>query len=213
MWQYNDNDTSIWDDLGCNPAWCTNIQYRRKPSKPKTIKIGEFDVPAPETERPVEGTVYYYPSLTTEAGYVSTRWDNVGFDQRNLKMEKYDVEVSEDGTVRYFKKGITQLHRLDGPAIEYIDGSNVWYQNGELHRLNSPAIEYASGTKYWYQNDKLHRLDGPAVECADGVNEWYIDGVKFTEAQFKRKIASMNCKEMTLAEIEKLLGHKVKIVK
>lgn len=87
LWQYNDIGT--WDDLGCNPAWCTNTQYRRKPSKPKTIKIGEFDVPAPETERLVKGTVYYYPSLTTEANYASTRastrWDNDDFDQRLLK--------------------------------------------------------------------------------------------------------------------------------
>lgn len=84
LWQYN--ATGIWDDLGCNPAWCTNTQYRRKP---KTIKIGEFDVPAPETERPVEGTIYYYPSLTTGADYASSRWTsrwvNDGFDQRLLK--------------------------------------------------------------------------------------------------------------------------------
>lgn len=128
-------------------------------------------------------------------------------------MEKYDVEVNERGTVRYFKKGTTQLHRLDGPAVEYADGTKSWYQNGELHRLDGPAIEYVDGTNIWYQNDNLHRLDGPAIEYANGVNEWHIDDVKFTEAQFKRKIASMNCKEMTIAEIEKLLGNKIKIVK
>jgi len=104
-------------------------------------------------------------------------------------MEKYDVEVDERGTVRYFKKGTDQLHRLDGPAIEFANGTKSWYQNGELHRLVGPAVEYASG-----------------------VNEWHIDDVKFIEAQFKRKINRLNTKEMTIAEIEKLLGHKVKIV-
>ena len=128
-------------------------------------------------------------------------------------MEKYDVRVDEAGTVRYFKKGTDQLHRLDGPAIEFANGTKSWCQNGKLHRLDGPAVEYVNGTKYWYQNGKLHRLDGPAVEFADGANEWYIEGVKFTEAQFEKKINRLSTKEMTIAEIEKLLGHKVKIVK
>ena len=128
-------------------------------------------------------------------------------------MEKYDVEVNKRGTVHYFKKGTDQLHRLDGPAIEYVDGTNIWYQNGKRHRLDGPAIEYADGDKIWYQNDKCHRLDGPAIEYANGSNEWFIEGKKYTEAQFNKKTASLNTKEMTIAEIKKLLGHKVKIVK
>ena len=27
-----------------------------------------------------------------------------------------------------------------------------WHQNGEYHRLDGPAIEYADGTKRWYKN-------------------------------------------------------------
>ncbi len=34
-------------------------------------------------------------------------------------------------------------------------------ERGELHREDGPAIEYTSGTKMWYQNGKLHREDGP----------------------------------------------------
>jgi hypothetical protein len=98
LWQYYDNDTSIWGDLGHNPAWCTNTQYRRKP---KTIKIGEFDVPAPETERPVEGTVYYYPSLTTEAGYGSTRWYNASIDKELL--ERGLVHLTKEAAIAHTK--------------------------------------------------------------------------------------------------------------
>ncbi|KKM97673.1 hypothetical protein LCGC14_1165670 [marine sediment metagenome] len=49
-------------------------------------------------------------------------------------------------------------------------GSNYY------HRLDGPAIEYKDGTKYWYVDDKLHRLDGPALEFADGYESWYING-------------------------------------
>ena len=89
---------------------------------------------------------------------------------------KHDIKIDHEGTKRYLKKGTEILHRIGGPAIEYPNGINVWYQNGERHRLDGPAIEYANGTKHWYQNDKRHRLDGPAVEWANGDKEWYQNG-------------------------------------
>ena len=101
-------------------------------------------------------------------------------------MEKYDIEVDYNDTVRYYKPG-TQI----------------------LHRLNGPAIEYEDGTKCWYVDGKLHRTDGPAVEWPDGMKYWYIDDVKLTEKRFKKKTA---VEELTLAQIEKLLGHRVKVV-
>ena len=31
--------------------------------------------------------------------------------------------------------------------------TRYWYNDeGQLHRLDGPAMEYADGTKYWYQN-------------------------------------------------------------
>jgi len=29
-------------------------------------------------------------------------------------------------------------------------GTKEWYINDELHRVDGPAIEYANGDKYWY---------------------------------------------------------------
>lgn len=60
------------------------------------------------------------------------------------------------GIAWYNKKD--QLHRLDGPAVEYTDGSKVWYVEHKLHRLDGPAAEYASGDKYWFYEDEL-------IEC------------------------------------------------
>jgi hypothetical protein len=68
------------------------------------------------------------------------------------------------------------LHRLDGPAIEWINGDEEWFINGKKHRINGPAIKCVNGHNEWYVNDELHRLDGPAVELSSGVCYWYIQG-------------------------------------
>lgn len=44
----------------CLPAWYEDIQYRRKP---KTIRIGNYDVPEPLREAPVEATTIYFVDL------------------------------------------------------------------------------------------------------------------------------------------------------
>ena len=61
------------------------------------------------------------------------------------------------------------------------DGSKRWYSNGQLHREDGPAIEYAGGHKHWYSNGQLHREDGPAYEGADGYEEWWINDKRLTE--------------------------------
>jgi hypothetical protein len=56
------------------------------------------------------------------------------------------------------------------------DGTKVWELDGNLHRLDGPAIEYCDGDREWYVNDMLHREDGPAVERANGgEKEWYFN--------------------------------------
>ena len=129
-----------------------------------------------------------------------------------MAIKKYYVTVDEEGNTRWFKDArCTIRHREDGPAIEYANGTKRWYQNGELHRENGPAIEYTDGHKEWCQNGQRHRTDGPAVEWADGTKEWYINGEELTEAEFLA--ATQPAVEMTVADIEKLVGKHVKIIK
>ena len=93
----------------------------------------------------------------------------------------------------------------------HANGDKFWYLNDQRHREDGPAIEYANGDKFWYLNDQLHREAGPAVEYADGGKYWYLNGEELTEAEFN---ARMNpAKELTVAEISKLLGYEVKIIK
>ena len=59
-----------------------------------------------------------------------------------------------------------------------------WYLNGKLHREDGPACEYANGTKEWCLNGKWHREDGPAIEYANGDKYWFLNGIELTEKEF-----------------------------
>ena len=50
----------VWYEKTHNDL-CYDYEYR---VKPKTIRIGEYDVPEPMREMPAAGTVYYVPTLT-----------------------------------------------------------------------------------------------------------------------------------------------------
>jgi hypothetical protein len=126
-----------------------------------------------------------------------------------MSIKEYTVKVYDNGTKAWYLNG--KRHREDGPAVEWSDGSKYWYLNGNRHREDGPAMEFANGDKYWYLDGKCHREDGPAVEWSNGSKRWFLNGKEYTEAEFKKKMAPV--KEMTVADIERLLGHSVKIVK
>jgi hypothetical protein len=86
-----------------------------------------------------------------------------------------------------------------------------WYLNDKLHREDGPAIEYSDGSKSWYLNGKLHREDGPAIEWANGSKWRYLNDQYFTEAEFNARMNPV-AKELTVAEIEQLIGYTVKVV-
>jgi len=90
----------------------------------------------------------------------------------------------------------------------YDNGTQEWWLNGNLHREDGPAVIYADGTQEWYLDDKRHREDGPAVIYADGGQAWWLNGKEVTEAAVMQPT-----KELTVAEVERLLGYSVKIIK
>ena len=57
------------------------------------------------------------------------------------------------GKYYYKDKQKTIIHREDGPAVSYTNGSTEWYMNDKLHRMDGPAAEYNTGYKVWYVND------------------------------------------------------------
>jgi hypothetical protein len=154
-----------------------------------------------------------------------------------MQQEQY-IHVDEDGNKFYYKDCSMKIrhrldgpalewvdwknewfidgkrHRLNGPAIEWHDGGKEWYADGKLHRLNGPAFEHTNGSREWYVDGKRHRLDGPAIEWDDGSKEWFVDGKRITEEQFNAFTAPTL--ELTLEDIATKFGvdvKKVKIVK
>lgn len=62
-----------------------------------------------------------------------------------------EIEIKSTGTaIRYYIVGTSIVHRDDGPAIIYNNGTKKWYQYGKLHREDGPAAEYYDGGKYWF---------------------------------------------------------------
>jgi hypothetical protein len=55
-------------------------------------------------------------------------------------------------------------------------GDKFWRLNGELHRVDGPAIEFEDGDKGWYLHGKVHRVDGPAIKWGSGATEWWLNG-------------------------------------
>jgi hypothetical protein len=108
----------------------------------------------------------------------------LGYKIKVVKMIEYTVRVYEDRT--------------------------KWLLNGKLHREDGPALEHADGTKFWFLNGKRHRIDGPAVEYTSGKKAWYLNGKQYSEQEFNQLIQG---KELSVAEIEQLLGYKIKVVK
>ena len=69
---------------------------------------------------------------------------------------------------------------------------------------------YDNGDVMWCLNGKLHREDGPAIEYFDGTKSWYLHGEKLTEEEHAEQTAP--AVEMTVDQICKALGKKVKVV-
>ena len=68
-----------------------------------------------------------------------------------------------------------------------------WYnKKGQLHREDGPAIIYSNGTKRWFINGLRHRDDGPAVETNDGYKEWYINNKQLSENEFNQYLLKHN---------------------
>jgi hypothetical protein len=74
-----------------------------------------------------------------------------------------------------------QIHKEDGPAIEYNSGEKRFYKNGFLHRENGPAIIFSDGAKSWYINGSIHAVSY-IIHAVSYIKE--TKAVKFCSCQF-----------------------------
>ncbi len=86
-----------------------------------------------------------------------------------------------DGTQYWCQHG--KLHRKDGPAVIWLTGTQAWFWNDKCHRDDGPAMIHADGTRVWRWHDERHREDGPAMIEADGTQHWYWHDKEVTEEE------------------------------
>lgn len=72
--------------------------------------------------------------------------------------------------------------------------TRVEYYNdkGQLHREDGPAIEYDNGDFMYFINGQLHRKDGPAIKMNDNesfiVNGKFINKKQYNKLMLRKKI-------------------------
>jgi hypothetical protein len=76
-----------------------------------------------------------------------------------------------------------------GIAEYYYYGDKEWYFNGLCHRVDGPAVEFVNGDKWWYLNGKKHRIDGPAIESSDGYKAWYLNGINYSQEEWFEQLS------------------------
>ena len=78
-WEVGMAGTCFWTSLGCHPAWLDYNCYRRKP---RTIRIGKYDVPEPLREEPENGEVYWVVDFgSTDTVSYSHTWSGDFIDR------------------------------------------------------------------------------------------------------------------------------------
>jgi len=127
-----------------------------------------------------------FSSPNQEASFVSVFGLQRGSDRDDNEIVS---RVDKQGVTRYYLKssGLGVLHREDGPAVLYPDGSFEWWLNGQIHRENGPAVKKSNGDEMWYLFGKLHRYEGPAVTYVTGDKRWWCHGQPVM-LRFKRTV-------------------------
>ena len=91
----------------------------------------------------------------------------------------------------------------------YSNGDKFWYVNGQLHREDGPAVEYPNGYKEWWVNGKRHREDGPAIQHSNGYKEWFLNNKNYSAEDFFKE---MNEKSGCSGKVVEIDGKKYKLV-
>lgn len=99
LWEFRCDEHEKWTILTGNPAWDDDTKYRRKP---RTIRIGEIDIPEPVREPLQNGEKYFVPAI--DCGYDnidSFEWDGDSTDKRLLKQGM--VHITEEAAREHAK--------------------------------------------------------------------------------------------------------------
>ena len=77
--------SAVWEAIDAPMSFYDNMEYRLKPEPPKTIRIGEYDVPEPVREPLEKDTEYWIADFSLEVLADRFKWYSDKFDNRMLK--------------------------------------------------------------------------------------------------------------------------------
>ena len=72
---------------------------------------------------------------------------------------------------------------------KYMDNKS-WYKDGLLHRLDGPATIWTdgSGLREFYKEGMRHNEKGPAITEGER-EEWWLDNINYSKEDFVKKLA------------------------
>jgi hypothetical protein len=82
------------------------------------------------------------------------------------------------------------------------NGDRWWYVGNDLHREDGPAVEFKTGSNFWYIDNKIHRTDGPAIMLYTGHNEWWLDNRHFTFEDWLEQTPGLTNEEKVMMKLE-----------
>jgi len=83
LWEcrWHTESSPPWQKLAEHPTWNVNTEYRRKP---RTIRIGNYDVPEPLRVAPEKLKSYYFVEISYATLACVTTWTNDATDNFRL---------------------------------------------------------------------------------------------------------------------------------
>lgn len=107
--------TGDWLFMGCADSFLANYKYRRKPSPPKTMKIGDIVVEAcPLKEAPEKGGYCHRVKVNT-CGFevASSTWDDYDFERSRLQngyifATQQEAQAVADALNSIYKKAVDE---------------------------------------------------------------------------------------------------------
>lgn len=69
-------------------------------------------------------------------------------------------------------------------------------KEGFLHKEDGPAQVFSNGTKKWFFNGKLHREDGPAVEWNTNTCLYFIHGLAYSKEDYNEKMLNIRLQRL-----------------
>ena len=95
------NKSAVWEAIYVPMPFYDNMEYRLKPKPPKTIRIGEYDVPEPVREPLEDDKEYWGVDPMAEELAWNYKWHNAAFC--NLRLRRGLIHLTKEAAVIHAK--------------------------------------------------------------------------------------------------------------